>query len=66
MLDGKEQWATYDDINNESDDFDKIFYDFKSKTNLVKEGLVGEVVSYLIPQKKMIDYALGWMNQNRR
>ncbi|EPY09347.1 aminoglycoside N3-acetyltransferase [Paenibacillus alvei TS-15] len=65
-VDGNEQWITYDDINNESDDFNKIFDDFKSNTNVVKEGLVGEAVSYLIPQREMVDYALGWMNRNRR
>lgn len=64
-MDEKEQWSTYDDINNESDDFDKIFDDFKSKTGLVEEGLVGEAMSYLIPQKKMVDYSLEWMNRNR-
>ncbi|OAB43731.1 aminoglycoside N(3)-acetyltransferase [Paenibacillus glacialis] len=65
-VDGKEQWTTYDDINNESDDFNMIFDEFKSKTTLVKEGLVGEAVSYLIPQKEIVDFALDWMNKNRR
>ncbi|WP_440117797.1 aminoglycoside N(3)-acetyltransferase [Paenibacillus sp. QZ-Y1] len=65
-INGEEKWITYDDINNESDDFDIIFDDFKSKTNLVKEGLVGQGLSYLLPQREMIDFALDWMNQNRR
>ncbi|WP_438350667.1 aminoglycoside N(3)-acetyltransferase [Paenibacillus sp. FA6] len=65
-VDGKEQWTTYDDINNESDDFNMIFDEFKSKTTLVKEGLIGEAVRYLIPQKEMVDFALEWMNENRR
>ncbi|NUU64129.1 aminoglycoside N(3)-acetyltransferase [Paenibacillus agri] len=65
-VDGVEQWTTYDDINNESDDFGLIFDDFKSNSNVVKEGLVGEAKSYLIPQREMVDYALEWMNRNRR
>ncbi|MFF2016071.1 AAC(3) family N-acetyltransferase [Paenibacillus sp. NPDC058177] len=53
-------------ILNEADDFGLIFDDFKSNSNLVKEGLVGEAKSYLIPQREMVDYALVWMNRNRR
>jgi len=66
LLDGIEQWTTYDDINNESDDFELIFNEFKIQTNAVTEGMVGKAVSYLIPQREMVDYALGWMNRNRR
>ncbi|WP_422657597.1 aminoglycoside N(3)-acetyltransferase [Paenibacillus sp. EC2-1] len=66
LVNGIEQWETYDDVNNESDDFDNIFDEFKSKTNLVIEGQVGEAVSYLIPQKDMVDFALEWMNRNRK
>ncbi|WJM10569.1 AAC(3) family N-acetyltransferase [Paenibacillus sp. PK1-4R] len=66
LVDGIEKWTTYDDINNESDDFELIFNEFKIQTNVVTEGMVGEAVSYLIPQRDMVDYALGWMNRNRR
>ncbi|WKL01289.1 AAC(3) family N-acetyltransferase [Paenibacillus amylolyticus] len=65
-MDGIEQWTTYDDINNESDDFELIFNEFKIQTTAVTEGMVGKAVSYLIPQREMVDYALGWMNRNRR
>ncbi|WP_175987217.1 aminoglycoside N(3)-acetyltransferase [Bacillus sp. Marseille-Q1617] len=61
-----EVWTTYRDINNESDDFDKLFADFERDTNEVIEGKVGEARSYLIPMRKMVEYAVGWMNENRR
>lgn len=63
--DGKEKWVTYQDINNDSDDFNKIFDDFNKETNYVLEGRVGEATCYLIPQKEMVDYAVDWMNKNR-
>jgi aminoglycoside 3-N-acetyltransferase len=61
----KEVWTTYQDINNESDDFDKIFDDFRKDTDYVKEGMVGEARSNLIPMREMVEYAVGWMNENR-
>ncbi|KGP90599.1 aminoglycoside 3-N-acetyltransferase [Pontibacillus chungwhensis BH030062] len=61
----KEEWTTYKDINNESDDFDKIFTDFRNETNYVVEGSVGEAKSYFIPMKEMVDFAVKWMNKNR-
>lgn len=58
-------WMTYQDINNESNDFDKIFDAFRKETDYVNEGTVGEARSYLIPMRKMVEYAVGWMNENR-
>ncbi|MGR3762935.1 aminoglycoside N(3)-acetyltransferase [Rossellomorea sp. NS-SX7] len=60
-----EGWTTYKDINNESDDFDKLFIDFERDTNDVTKGKIGEARSYLIPMRKMVEYAVGWMNENR-
>ncbi|MFD2045435.1 hypothetical protein ACFSTA_17260 [Ornithinibacillus salinisoli] len=31
----------------------------------VREGKVGEAKTYLIPMRKMVDYAVEWMNKNR-
>ncbi|WP_034762071.1 aminoglycoside N(3)-acetyltransferase [Rossellomorea vietnamensis] len=61
----KEVWTTYRDINNESDDFDRLFEDFQRETDDVKEGMVGEARSYLVPMRQMVDYAVGWMDKNR-
>lgn len=65
VKDHEEVWTTYQDINNDSDDFDKIFADFHKETDYVKEGTVGEAKSYLIPMREMVEYAVGWMNENR-
>ncbi|PFG07604.1 AAC(3) family N-acetyltransferase [Bacillus sp. es.034] len=61
----KEVWTTYRDINNESDDFDRLFDDFHRETGKVKQGNVGDAKSYFIPMKHMVDYAVEWMDKNR-
>jgi aminoglycoside 3-N-acetyltransferase len=66
LVNGEEKWITYNDINNESDDFDKIFEDYYKYSNTIREGFVGDAKSYLISQREMVDYALQWMNVNRK
>lgn len=63
--DMKEVWCTYRDINNESDDFDRLFEDFQRETDYVKQGMVGDAKSYFIPMREMVDFAVGWMDKNR-
>lgn len=64
-IEGEERWTTYTDINNNSDDFGRIFDDFRADTDLVRAGRIGDAPSFLIPQREMVDYALDWMNRNR-
>lgn len=64
-INGEEKWTTYKDINNESDDFNKIFDDFNRNTNYVAEGKIGEATSYLFPMREIVDYGVNWMNKNR-
>lgn len=61
----EEVWTTYRDINNDSDDFDRIFEDYRRDTSGVMEGKVGEAKSYLMPMREMVEYTVGWMNGNR-
>ncbi len=65
-IDGEACWTTYRDINNDSDDFGALFDDFRRDTGWVRENKVGSAVSFLIPQRQMVDYAEHWMNRNRR
>jgi aminoglycoside 3-N-acetyltransferase len=64
-INNEERWTTYQDINNDSDDFDKIFADFQKETNYIAGGKVGDARSYLIPMMQMVEYAVKWMNANR-
>ncbi|TDQ41087.1 aminoglycoside N(3)-acetyltransferase [Aureibacillus halotolerans] len=66
LIEGREQWSTYNDINNESDDFGQIFNEFNSATGLVKKGSIGEAESFLMPQKNIVDFSVDWMNKNRK
>lgn len=64
-IDGEKRWTTYTDINNDSDDFGRIFDDFRADTALVRAGLIGDAPSFFMPQREIVDYALDWMNRNR-
>lgn len=66
LLEGEERWVRYRDINNESEDFGRIFDDFERDVGCVRVGRVGDAVSYLVPMREMVDYAVGWMNRERR
>ena len=65
MLDGRRQWAAYDDIVFDSDDFPAIGGDFARDTGLVRQGSVGAATALLMPQRALIDYAVPWMEANR-
>ena len=64
-VDGERCWTRYRDINNMCDDFGRIFDAFSAETGLVREGRVGDALSYLMPQREMVDFAVRWMNANR-
>ena len=66
LLEGEERWVKYRDINNESEDFGRIFDDFERDGGRVRAGRVGDAASYLAPMREMVDYAVGWMNRERR
>lgn len=55
-----------DAVNNDSVDFGQLFDDFRRDTGSIRENKVGSAVSFLIPQREMVDYAEHWMNQKRR
>ncbi|MGF3104702.1 hypothetical protein [Rossellomorea sp. DUT-2] len=38
---------------------------FYKETGNVNEGMVGEARRYLIPMREMVEYVVGWMNENR-
>ncbi|MBU1914524.1 MAG: AAC(3) family N-acetyltransferase, partial [Candidatus Thermoplasmatota archaeon] len=47
-------------------DFTAIGTSFVEKTGLVRSGRVANGKALLIPQRPFIDYAVEWMEKNRR
>ena len=63
--DGKRQWVWFNDINFDDSDFTQIGDAFSKNTGLVATGKVGLATALLMPQKKLVDYAVHWMESNR-
>ncbi len=64
-VNGSRQWRTFDDIELNCDDFLEIGKTFEKSGLEFSKGRVGYAESVLIPQKEMVDFAVGWMNINR-
>jgi aminoglycoside 3-N-acetyltransferase len=63
--DGKRVWKEYRDILFEDEDFGYIGNDYE-KENSVNVGYIGKAKSKLIPQREMVDFAVKWMEKNRK
>jgi aminoglycoside 3-N-acetyltransferase len=57
-------WKGYEDINFNDDDFIDIGKAFE-KDNDVRIGRVGQAKSRLMSQRKIVDYAVKWIEKNR-
>ena len=40
--------------------------DFARETSLERRGRVGSATALLLPQRPLVDYAMGWMERNRK
>lgn len=67
MEKGGRVWKLFEDINLDSDDFGIIGKAFESeRISLIKRGSIGYGESLLCDQRGLVDYAVNWMNSNRR
>ena len=66
MVNGQRQWVTFQDFDVDADDFMLIGEAFALETRLEQRGPVGHATARLMPQRQLVDYAVGWMEQNRR
>ncbi|WP_281279669.1 aminoglycoside N(3)-acetyltransferase [Terrilactibacillus laevilacticus] len=66
LIDGERRWVVYHDIEfDPHDSFSKIGYAFeKSFPSVVKHGKVGSAPTIFFPQKKAVDFAVSWLNQD--
>ena len=60
------QWVAYQDIWVDDSDFEFIGADFARETSLERRGRVGNATALLLPQRPLVDYAVGWMERNRK
>lgn len=65
IINQSRQWVEFSDINLDSEDFPQIGVAFARETGLEKHGLVAMAEARLMPQKDLVDFAVGWMELNR-
>ena len=64
---GSRVWSTFENIDVDASDFDRIGADFLCSTDgrLVKRGKVGIANCQLMPQRAVVDFAVDWIEKNR-
>ena len=66
-VNGHRRWITYEEIDYDSSDFDRLGKDFADKYKQeVKTGKVGYADAQLFPQRLCVDYAADWLKRKRR
>ena len=64
---GSRIWATFEDIDVDDSDFDRIGEDFlrSDAGKVVQQGKVGIANCQLMPQRAVVDFAVDWLEKNR-
>lgn len=65
MIDGRPQWATFDNLALDESDFERIGPAFAAAGGEVRQGKVGIADCELVRMRPLIDFAVTWMEQNR-
>lgn len=66
MVDDRRTWLEFQDIEFNTSDFEWIAKQFARETGLEHYGQVAHANAMLVPQRPLVDYAVQWMEKNRR
>lgn len=65
MVNGKRQWVTYETLYVDGEDFIEIGEDFE-KSKHVESVKIGNAVAKSMSQREVVDFAIKWIEKNRR
>jgi len=65
MIDGERKWVILTELEEHSEEFKKIGKAYKKSGGKQQTGKIGNAKSRLIPQRDLVDFAVGWMEENR-
>lgn len=65
LVEGEKRWVDFQDIDFDSDDFDRLGEAFERETGLVRRGKVGDADAMLMPVTELVDFGVKWMEENR-
>ena len=65
---GLRKWTTFEEVEPDSSDFESMGGDFlrSGKGKMVRYGKVGLADCQLMPQRDVVDFAVAWLEENRR
>ena len=65
---GSRTWTTFEDIDVDDSDFHRLGEDFLRSDvgKVVRRGKVGIANCQLMPQRAIVDFAVGWLGKNRK
>jgi len=67
MHNGKRIWKEVRDIRSVTDDFNDLGGAFlKGKKDVIRTGNIGQADSQFFRQRDLVDFAIGWMENNRK
>ena len=65
LRDGRREWVSYPELDFNDEDFAAIGADFERETGLARVSRVGAGEGRLLPQRALVEFAVGWMEKNR-
>ncbi len=65
IVDGVRRWVDVLDLDVNASDFPRIGDAFARETDLVRTGQIGNATALLMPQRTLVDFAVGWMEAHR-
>jgi aminoglycoside 3-N-acetyltransferase len=64
LVDGEKQWVTLKDVDEHSEQFNKLGKDYYQSGGTHHLGMIGNAESVLIPQRELVEFAVTWMEMN--
>ena len=62
---GKRVWVSFEDLDYNDEDFPQLGAEFEKEHPILK-GKIGQADSKLLPMKELIDFAISWLEKNRK
>jgi aminoglycoside 3-N-acetyltransferase len=64
FVDGVRRWVEFEDVELDSDDFPAVGASFEGEHG-GRRAAVARAEALLVPQRPLVDYAVGWMLEHR-
>ena len=66
FVDGKRKWVTYETIYVDGEDFEDIGAAFEENKDNVKNTEIGNCTARVMRVRDIVDFAVDWINKNRK